>query len=424
MRTCVVIPGLFGSRLETPDGRPIWPPRPSEFLRGELRSRRAARLLDPDLRPAGVLDWFACRDVYDGLLRLARAAGYAPGESSARRLAVFAYDWRCDLFDSAMALAREIDRLDRPGERFLLLAHSMGGLLARLMLEDAAPAPWRERIELFAAFGTPHAGAPATLARLSGALGGMGFSAAQTRTLAADPRFPGPAQLLPPPGAACVIGSGGLVIDAYAEPLGLPRAGLDAARRLHAALAAGRRPARTRYLFIAGAGEDTVLRCRQGRTGLIPLREPGGDGAVPLWSAAPPEVESWVVEAAHADLFRERSVIARLAPLLGAARQSRAGARVSRLSIPDEPIRPGARFALRLFFARPVTRFRDRLILSPLGRGPRPGVERSLFYEGPPVRRLDLEAQAPGRPGFHAAGLQRHRLGDAATPILAVAPAG
>jgi len=422
MRTCLVIPGLFGSRLVTPSGAAVWPPRPSEFLRGALRRRRAERLLDPRLEVGGVLDWFACRDVYDGLLSLARHAGYREDEGSARRLIAFAYDWRRDLFETARALAAEIDRLDRRGERWLLLAHSMGGLVARLMLEAGGPTPWRDRIEALVAFGTPHAGAPATLARLTGALGGTGLSGAQTAELAADPRYPGPAQLLPPPGSASVIGPGGLAIDAYAAPLGLPAHGLEAARRLHEALDPHKRPETARYLFVAGAGEDTILRCRRGRAGLSPVREPGGDGAVPLWSAARPEVESWVVEAAHGDLFRDRRLAAKLAPILGAPGPRGRAPLVARLSIPDEPVTAGSLFVVRVNFSRPVRRFSDHLVLTPVSRRPAKPARRALSYDGPPALRIDLAVDAPGRAGFYSALLESRRIAPGATRVLAVAP--
>lgn len=421
MESLIIIPGLFGSRLMRPDGRAVWPPRPSEFLRGALKARRAEALLDPALEPAGVLETFACRDIYGDLIGIGLEAGFRAAPDAPRRLVAFAYDWRRDLRETAARLAERIDRLDRPGERWFILAHSMGGLLARALLETGPQAPWRRRIRLLAALGAPHLGAPAALARIAGRLGGTALSAEQTRRLAADPRYPGPSQLVPPPQAACVFNRTGRAIDVFSSNrLGLPAHGMAAARALHAGLDPARRPQGCRYVFFAGVGEDTITRLVLQRGRLEPVFEPGGDGAVGLVSAGSALVESRIVEAGHSDLFRAPDVREALHALLGRRRAESAG--LVRIAGPDAPVAPRSPVSLRLFFDEPVTRFDGGIILEALSRAPGQAERVRISYAGPPVRRLGAIVPAPVRPGFHAVRLDRAGARAARPAVLAVSP--
>ncbi|MGI9329032.1 MAG: esterase/lipase family protein [Pseudomonadales bacterium] len=149
----IVIPGLLGSRLvHRETGREIWP----GSLRHVLFSRYEQLALpfdvenltsQPDpLEVQGITETAAGRDFYGRLLStLTDYGGYTRTElgepisdRATRRVYVFAYDWRQDNVRTAQSLAEFLDqiRLDynEPELKFDLIAHSMGGLMARYFL--------------------------------------------------------------------------------------------------------------------------------------------------------------------------------------------------------------------------------------------------------------------------------------------------
>ncbi|HQR37132.1 MAG TPA: hypothetical protein PLF26_01930, partial [Blastocatellia bacterium] len=147
----IVIPGALGSQLVNPkSGQVVWPSRTlysdddielpiSTDLPSNQDGLMATRIVDttklslllPEIR------------VYSDLLEtLERTAGYRrgsidlpPSDGAADTYYVFYYDWRRDNVENARVLARKIDALKaslgRPDLRFNIIAHSMGGLIAR-----------------------------------------------------------------------------------------------------------------------------------------------------------------------------------------------------------------------------------------------------------------------------------------------------
>ena len=95
----IIIPGLMGSSLKTPDGREVWP-----GSIGDLAFSDYQILIDPELnlQPGRVIDGVAGVDFYGALTdTLEQAAGYRraqPGQPQSakdmRRYYLFAYDWR------------------------------------------------------------------------------------------------------------------------------------------------------------------------------------------------------------------------------------------------------------------------------------------------------------------------------------------
>lgn len=185
----IVIPGALGSQLVDPTtGKVVWPSADiskqddldlpiSTNLEENTDRLLAARIVDttklsillPEIR------------VYRDLLRaLESVAGYRPGSmdlpppnGDRDTFYVFSYDWRRDNVENARLLARKIDalktELGRPDLRFNILAHSMGGLIARYYAMygdrnlDALPADgadWRgaANINRLLLIGTPNRG--------------------------------------------------------------------------------------------------------------------------------------------------------------------------------------------------------------------------------------------------------------------------
>ena len=145
----IVIPGILGSELiNSKTGEIVWP--------SAFRTSQEGLPINPDLalnhddlvpgkivetvRLARVLpEVYVYRDLLEALRRY---AGYREGDwenpavdGYQDTFYVFAYDWRRDNVANARALVRRLERLktrlQRPDLKFNVVAHSMGGLIAR-----------------------------------------------------------------------------------------------------------------------------------------------------------------------------------------------------------------------------------------------------------------------------------------------------
>ena len=148
----ILIHGTMGSRLaDINSGEEIWPGKLSDLMFSNYEDM--ALEIDPDsllpkessLKTSGLLDKVVGKDFYAGITdTLKSAGGYQlarVGESqlaSARNYYVFTYDWRQDNVQTVRKLAQFIEqiRLDYadPELKVDLVAHSMGGLIARYYL--------------------------------------------------------------------------------------------------------------------------------------------------------------------------------------------------------------------------------------------------------------------------------------------------
>ncbi len=148
----VLIHGLMGSRLKRADsGREVWIGNVGKLLFSDYSE--AALEIDPQtLLPkpspvvaSGLLDSIAGKDFYASITDTLESAGRyqwaEPGKPQpvgARNYYVFVYDWRQDNVQTVRELSRFIEqiRLDYadPELKVDLVAHSMGGLVARYYL--------------------------------------------------------------------------------------------------------------------------------------------------------------------------------------------------------------------------------------------------------------------------------------------------
>jgi pimeloyl-ACP methyl ester carboxylesterase len=150
----IVLPGIMGTALERGSDR-IW----LHYLRlmaGGLADLR-------DLRSAEVRATAPLDDYYGSLCRWL-------GET--HEVEPFGYDWRQPLADSAARLATVVEAaLDGSTQPVRLLAHSMGGLVARQMIQ-ARPELWDRLCQRnggrFVMLGTPNHGAHSTVDALLG----------------------------------------------------------------------------------------------------------------------------------------------------------------------------------------------------------------------------------------------------------------
>jgi pimeloyl-ACP methyl ester carboxylesterase len=148
-RPVIVIPGILGSELiNTKTGETVWPSAFRTSQDGLPISPNLASNHD-DLIPGKIVETVKLArvlpEVYvyrDLLVALRRYAGYRDGDWNNPNAGdyqdtfyVFPYDWRQDNVSNARELIRRIDqlktKLQRPDLKFNIVAHSMGGLIAR-----------------------------------------------------------------------------------------------------------------------------------------------------------------------------------------------------------------------------------------------------------------------------------------------------
>jgi pimeloyl-ACP methyl ester carboxylesterase len=148
-RPVIVIPGILGTELiNSKTGETVWPSAFRTSQEGlpigvNLEANR------DDLVPGKILETvrlarlvpeiYVYRDLLDALRRF---AGYREGnwdnpgaEGDRDTFYVFPYDWRRDNVANARDLVQRLQRLkqrlQRPELKFNIVAHSMGGLIAR-----------------------------------------------------------------------------------------------------------------------------------------------------------------------------------------------------------------------------------------------------------------------------------------------------
>ena len=156
-RKLVFVPGIIGSVLATETGEVVW---------GDFRSIRGRNFRRLDLLPAAgapeaLVPSDALREIplifgafevglygelidfltgetsfFDSRADRALKGDYVEGED----LFVFAYDWRRSNFANAVALNAFIAE-HIPEGQYDIIAHSMGGIVSRIMLSGQGPAP-------------------------------------------------------------------------------------------------------------------------------------------------------------------------------------------------------------------------------------------------------------------------------------------
>ncbi|SDE53644.1 Lecithin:cholesterol acyltransferase [Salipiger thiooxidans] len=309
MKTTVVfLPGIMGSELVLPDGEVVWPPKVTETVFGY---KRIEKLQSPNLRVTRVIGNVSCVDFYNRIQALFKELEVRA--SGGMVLVEHPYDWRLDLFDLAEGLAAKLDTLE--SDDFVIVAHSMGGLVTRLMLETPTyrARPWFGKVRAFYALATPHNGAPLALARVLGLDSALGISGKDFKMLAENTNYPSGYQLLPAPGEdACWNTTNGADLAPYdfydnaiATKLGMSPALVARAKAVHDAFADGEAPEHVRYFYFSGAGHKTVTRVNvDGAQARVVTTPDAGDGTVPMWSSLPRRVQKQVVVNDHAGVFR------------------------------------------------------------------------------------------------------------------------
>jgi phospholipase A1 len=287
----VFVPGGLGSDLWDGDEQ-IWPPTDIVWALSGYDEKRFKRLLKADLTPKRIVEQVLVVSVYSGWIKVFEGLrkNNRPLFSRAdKTLRTVPYDWRKSVALAAGRLEREVTDIlaSKPNAAIHIVAHSLGGLVARHYLQSAPPSP---AIKSLITLGAPHEGAPIALAAALGAHAVRPFTKAQTQRLAEAPGFSALYEIFPDPKRQRVfwrrdrMAPANVFDRAVASELGLNAEHLCAAEKLHDIL---KKPLNgVRVLQLVGSQFNTITHFvwDGGKDVEVFESKDAGDGTVPVSS--------------------------------------------------------------------------------------------------------------------------------------------
>lgn len=323
----MVIPGLGGSVLRR-NQNVVW----NATIRSALARLARPGLLALDLPeveadglagPFGINPFWAPFPGYDRLITML-SSPYRPGSNIDRGqrgqrnvladIAAFPYDFRQSVSVTAALLAHDIRarqrarrQMGRP-HRLIIVAHSLGGLVARHLLghsEEMAAS-----CDLLITLGTPHEGSPKALQLMVEGIHAFGRTWSGASSVLAA--WPAMYEVLPRY-RAVLDGRPDIGLPRVLHELTLPRLRRDLLEKsttMHHSMdqgwATGGPAERVRHIPYVGVGQRTIEGATWDGTSLSYLREAppwqpegevGGDGTVPARCAAPRDGDTSRIEA-------------------------------------------------------------------------------------------------------------------------------
>ena len=293
--TVYILPGIMGSRLAMKRGRTLdlyWL-HPHAIAEGQLT--QLALPGSPALKPIGVM-----LPGYLKMKLLLEVTGFKP--------ILHAFDWRAGIERNARGLVRALEG----GGRAIVVAHSMGAMIARAALRLDK----KQRIKTLVQLGAPNEGSFAPVQALRAVYPTVRKVAALDRTHTAEQlardvflTLPGLYQLLPTPRDGELD-----LFEASNWPSDLvPNARLlDEARKVRARLP----QPDSRCYVIAGYGQDTVVSIAKRNDMFTYEVRPEGDGTVPLMRAGWDGARTWYAREIHGALSTNTTVLSAVIDLL------------------------------------------------------------------------------------------------------------
>jgi pimeloyl-ACP methyl ester carboxylesterase len=262
------------------------------------------------------------------------------------------FDWRLDVRESARTLALRIREWFKPGEHVHLVAHSMGGLVARMFIRHH-PQLWRAMWDAkgngarggrLVMLGTPNHGSFAVPQMLFGLndnlrkLALLDLFHSLRELIEVAKTFTGIYQMLPSP--LRMPGAEPLYSSATFSPVSVDQAQLDAARAFHEELASDASTSDpSRLVYIAGCRQPTYSGVRDWQRldsfdGYEATRL--GDGTVPHSLGLLDGVPAYYAEAEHGALPCDKAVMPALDEILAAGSTTRLASAPPQTRLDDE----------------------------------------------------------------------------------------
>ena len=254
----------------------------------------------------------------------------------------FAYDWRKGIDTASDGLARFI-RARFPGQPVHIVAHSMGGLVARNMIRrdpqlwEAMQDPEGAAGGRLVMLGTPNYGSFAIVQAMTGAdqmmtlLEKCDLKHDMSGLLAITNTFLGSYQLLPAPSKLPATLEALYQADTWPRDAHISQAHLNRAFAFHAALASAATVSATRMVYVAGCGRPTIAGMTIAGPGDFEyVLSQDGDGRVPHALGLLPGVPTYYVDEVHGDLARNEDVLRALDDFLESGTTSVLGTSVLR----------------------------------------------------------------------------------------------
>lgn len=417
-KIAIFIPGIMGSVLKL-DEEIIWP---GPLLSLKFAYKQMEKLLSPDLVATDCIRSFYLPQ-YISLLNDLEACGFSEKSGT---LIVFPYDWRKDIASISILFAERLDIIVRDfgdNVEIYLIAHSMGGLVARLYLESnlyTNRVSWAKVIKLIT-LGTPHRGASVALPLVLGMEKKLFLSAAQVKEIANDSRYPSAYQLLPHKGE-CIAWQGITVTDIYdrtiSHKLGLNIVNLKSAEDFQQSLQNGVKPAHVHYFCFSGNREITASYLK-----LLPRindilypekidQVDAGDGTVPIWSSTLAQCQFLYVAGEHGTIYKDNALRRVLGALLGKP-ETLASGRATEIVLSESVVEPRQQMHATLKLSYETTSFDGIIRITKLAQDnslPQNNstheasyTDMEIKYDGPIIEFFSIAFVAPAMRGHYKA---------------------
>jgi pimeloyl-ACP methyl ester carboxylesterase len=242
------------------------------------------------------------------------------------RVEPFPFDWRLSIFDEAKRLAdaivKALDDTEKSKQPVSIIAHSMGGLVARAMIADR-PDVWnrlRDRAGgRLIMLGTPNGGSHVVTQTLTGRdsiirkLSLIDVTRKQRELVGIVAQFPGLLEMLPTSSNFDLFDAGAwqnlVAADPERDTWQPPMSAALASAKTNRERLANSPIDPERMFYIAGLGPATPTDLAIEGSGkekrLVFYATPKGDGRVPWETGIPKGVKTWYLKAAHGDLASE-----------------------------------------------------------------------------------------------------------------------
>ena len=311
----IFIPGMSGSELWRGD-KLIWPNYIGLIAEMDAMALPGGQDLEAQglIKEVSIIPGLFRLEVYSRCLDyLVENMGYKRG----RDLIELPWDWRLDFRLASQKLAETVrawkQKHDRPAEKFVLIAHSMGGLVARYYIERLGG---QEHVGRLIVMGTPHLGTPKSFVSLFSGAEGLPFDIMKGKARQIALSFPAVYQGLPTYPA--VFDADGQPIDILNDKQWLPKKYRPLLRQARAFRAELGPRAVVPTVCIFGYGLKTLERVIVRGHGEkwwacdVEVELGDGDGTIPTCSAVLEGAEIHPVHQNHGALYVDEDVRVRL----------------------------------------------------------------------------------------------------------------